>query len=384
MKKKSVLEPQRSLFDIPEDIVYFNCAYYSPLLNESRKRLIEAASAKSRPWERTAADFFTDAETIRKLASEIFGGDKDGYAIIPSASYGLSAAARAIEPQLQPGDNILLIDEEFPSTALSWQRIAAEKGINIITVPTPENGNWTRAITDRINNNIKAVSISTCHWTNGAYIDLRPVRQLCNLTGSILIIDATQSLGAMPFSVDEIKPDFLVAAGYKWLLCPYGFSIMYISEQWRNARPLEESWQARENAEDFSSLVNYSNTYMPGARRFDVGEKCTAVLPGAIAALEQIKNWGVERTANTLSGINNEIARQLNTLGFTLPNESLRCPHMFGAIMPDKYTGNLVAELKEKKIFVSQRGRSVRFAPHLYISKSDINRLLEILAELVK
>jgi selenocysteine lyase/cysteine desulfurase len=90
--------------------------------------------------------------------------------------------------------------------------------------------------------------------------------------------DATQTLAAMPFSIENVQPDFLVAAGYKWLLCPYGFSLLYVSERWRNARPLEETWLARDNAENFAALVKYSDTYIPGARKFDVGEKCTATI----------------------------------------------------------------------------------------------------------
>ncbi len=374
------IRSQRKLFDIPEDIAYFNCAYYSPQLNESQNRLLTGVSSKNHPWERTPSSFFDDAETLRKLSSEIFGGDSDGYAIVPAASYGLSTAARAIEPHLQSGDNILLIAEEFPSSVLTWKRVAQERCANLITVPTPANGNWTQGIIDKIDKSVKVVSLSTCHWTNGAYIDLVSIRQACDLTGSIMVIDATQSLGAMPFSMDQIKPDFLIAAGYKWLLCPYGFSLMYVSEQWRNSRPLEETWQARENAEDFASLVNYSDNYMSGARRFDVGEKCTpTILPGAIAALEQIKAWGVQQISETLSIINKRIATHLIQLGFQLPDDSQRCPHMFGAIIPDKYKGNLVSELREKKIFISQRGKSVRFAPHLHINDFDLIRLWETL-----
>ena len=105
----------------------------------------------------------------------------------------------------------------------------------------------------------------------------------------MLVVDASQSLGAAPFALAEIRPDFLVAAAYKWLLCPYGFAVLYVSEQWRDARPLEENWLAREHAEDFANLVRYSDAYMPGSRRFDGGQKCSStILPGAIAALEQI------------------------------------------------------------------------------------------------
>lgn len=380
-----MIQSQRKLFDIPDDIAYFNCAYNSPQLNESQKRLLSGISGKSHPWERTVSSFFDDAETIRNLASDIFGGDSDGYAIIPAASYGLSTAARAIEPQLQVGDNILLIAEEFPSNVLPWKRVAQERGVNLITVSAPENGDWTKAIIDKIDNRIKVIALSTCHWTNGAYIDLVAIRQACNKTGSIMVIDATQSLGAMSFSIDLIKPDFLVAAGYKWLLCPYGFSIMYVSEQWRNSRPLEETWLARENAKDFAALVNYSDKYMPGARRFDVGEKCTAtILPGAIAAFEQIKNWGVDQISDSLSLINKQIASHLIHLGFQLPDDSQRCPHMFGALIPNDYKGNLVSELREKKIFISQRGKSIRFAPHLHITDFDLNRLVNTMDKLTK
>ncbi|HAM99659.1 MAG TPA: aminotransferase [Marinilabiliales bacterium] len=380
-----MIQSQRQLFDIPDDIAYFNCAYNSPQLNESRKRLQSGVSAKSHPWERTASSFFDDAETIRRLASDILGGDPDGYAIIPAASYGLSTAARAIEPQLHTGDNILLIAEEFPSNVLPWKRIAQERGANLVTVPTPANGNWTQAIVDKIDVGIKVVALSTCHWTNGAYINLWAIRQACNKTGSVLVVDATQSLGAMPFSIDTIKPDFLVAAGYKWLLCPYGFSLMYVSEQWRDSRPLEETWLARENAEDFASLVNYSDKYMPGARRFDVGEKCTTtILPGAIAALEQIKAWGVQQISGSLSTINGQIASHLTELGFQLPQDSQRCPHMFGALIPADYKGNLVSELRERKIYISQRGKSIRFAPYLHITDYDIKRLLDALDDLIK
>lgn len=384
MSPAITIKSQRELFDIPEEIAYFNCAYYSPQLNESKKRLLAGVASKSHPWERTASNFFEDAEILRGLASDIFGGDSDGYAIIPAASYGLSTAARAIEPTLEKGNNILLMAEEFPSNVLPWKRISQERGVNIITVPIPADGNWTKAIINKIDNSIKVVALSTCHWTNGAYIDLVSVREACNQTGSILIIDSTQSLGAMPFSIEQIQPDFLVAAGYKWLLCPYGFSLMYVSERWRNSRPLEETWLARENAEDFASLVIYSDKYMPGARRFDVGEKCTpTILPGAVAALEQIKFWKVEQISETLSVINNKIAAHLLTLGFQLPDSSQRCPHMFGAILPESFEGNLVSKLKEKKIFISQRGKSIRFAPHLYINDYDVTRLLEAVSRLV-
>jgi len=101
--------------------------------------------SKSHPWERTPQDFFTDAETIRRSAASIFGGEPDGYAIIPSVSYGLSTAARAVEPTLGKDDSILILEEGFPSNVLPWMRVAKERGAKLITIPVPGDGNWTNA-----------------------------------------------------------------------------------------------------------------------------------------------------------------------------------------------------------------------------------------------
>lgn len=380
----SALPPQKHLFDVPATVAYFNVAYNSPLLNASRDRLLAGAVSKSHPWKRSADSFFEDADAVRRLASRLFGGDADGYAVVPAASYGCSTAARAVEPALSRGDRIVVMDEEFPSNYLPWERTARESGAELVTVPTPADGDWTRAFLPRIGQGVKVVAAGHCHWTNGALIDLEAIGEACREVGAVLALDVTQSLGAMPLDLEAVRPDFLYAAGYKWLLCPYGFGLLYVSERWRNSRPLEEGWMGRENAADFSGLLKYAPRYMGGARRFDVGEKCTpTILPGAIAALEQLQVWGVAAVAATLAQINERIAASLEELGFTLPPRHLRCPHMFGARLPERCKGNLVADLAKQDIYVSQRGNAVRFAPHLHVDPHDLHRLQAGLQEFV-
>jgi selenocysteine lyase/cysteine desulfurase len=183
----------------------------------------------------------------------------------------------------------------------------------------------------------------------------------------------------MPFDMTAVRPDFLVSAGYKWLLCPYGVGLMYVAPAWRDARPLEETWLARNNAADFTALVDYSDTYMPGARRFDVGEKCTATLPGAITALEQLQAWGVSNVARVLGQINDRIASRLEALGFTLAPSSQRCPHIVGARLPQGLTGDFVGALRAQHVFISQRGSWVRVAPHLHVTEPDVEQLFAAL-----
>jgi selenocysteine lyase/cysteine desulfurase len=379
-----LLPSQRALFDVPGDIAYFNAAYNSPLLNTARALLHAGVDTKAHPWSRSAASFFEDADTIRRLAADVFGGDADGYAVIPAASYGCSTAARAIEPQLGSGDSIVVMDEEFPSNFLPWERSARETGAEIVTVPTPADGDWTQAVLARIGAGVKVVAMGHCHWTNGAFVDLVAVGAACRAVGAVLAVDATQSWGAMPLDIAAVQPDFLYASGYKWLLCPYGFALMYVAPQWRNARPLEESWLKRHHAEDFAGLVKYVRDYAPGASRFDVGETCVpTTLPGVIAALEQLRAWSVPSVAASLARLNARIAEVLVRLGFSLPPQNLRSPHMFGAQIPARYHGNLVAELAKRRIHISQRGNAVRFAPHLHVNEADLERLEAALNEIL-
>ena len=379
-----MIPTQRHLFSVPDEVAYFNTAYNAPQLVASRERLLNGVRTKDQPWRRSASSFFEDAETIRELAAALFGGDSDGYAIVPAASYGISTAARAVEPRLARGDRILTLAREFPSNVLPWRSVARETGAVVATVPVPEDGRWTDAIVNAMDRSTKVVAVSPCHWTNGTRIDLEVVKRRCRDLGSVLVVDASQALGAMPISLSDLQPDFLVAAGYKWLLCPYGFALLYVAEPWRNARPLEESWLARENVSDFTTLVDCAETYQAGARRFDVGEKCTpTILPGAIAALEQLRAWGVDSIEQTLGAMTSRIAERLSELGFEVPSPDLRCPHLFGARVPGTIRAGMVADLAAINIFISQRGDALRFSPHLHVNEHDVKRLLDAVEVMV-
>lgn len=375
----------RDLFEIPDGIAYFNTAYNSPLLRSSREALEAAAAAKLRPWERSAANFFDDAETARALCADLFGGTSDDYAVIPAASYGISTAARILEAKIHPGDSILVMEKEFPSNVLPWRRVAAERAASILTVATPSGGDWTSAILENLDSSVRVASLSACHWTDGASVDLVTIATACRQYGTALILDLTQSLGAMPFDLQDVRPDFMIAAGYKWLLCPYGFGIMYVAPQWHGERPLEETWLARANAGNFARLVDYCDEYRAGARRFDVGETCvTTVLPGAIAALEQIHSWGIGSIFELLCRMNSLIIERIEPLGFRLLPLDFRCGHMFGVGFPMGTAADAIGMLSSKSVHLSLRGDAIRISPHLHVSEADIDQLVSALAGLVR
>jgi len=89
----------------------------------------------------------------------------------------------------------------------------------------------------------------------------------------------------------------------------------------------EENWVNRDGSEDFSRLVDYTDEYRPGARRFDVGARTNfGLVPMAIAATEQLLEWGVAEIASSLQAVTDEIALRAAVLGFDVPDSGRRGP----------------------------------------------------------
>jgi selenocysteine lyase/cysteine desulfurase len=373
-----VLGPQRELFEIPEDIAYLNCAYMSPQLRTVRAVGEEAVARKSRPWEISPRDFFESSEKARRLFAQLVGGDAEGVAIIPSVSYGMAVATTNVS--LKTGQNVVVLDEQFPSNVYPWRELAKRTGAEIVTVPRPVGQDWTSAVLERVHERTAIVAVPNCHWTDGSILDLVRTGERAREVGAALVVDATQSLGAYPLDVSEVQPDYLVSAAYKWLLGPYSFGFLYVSEAYREAVPIEHNWISREGSENFARLVEYTDAYAPGARRYDVGERSNFVLlPMAIEALRQILAWGVENIAASLRVLTDCIEEEAKKLGVEAVPKSVRAGHMIGLGLGPEAPEDLAIRLAEENVFVSVRGHNLRVSPHLYNTERDVGRLFDSL-----
>src|SRR5215216_1333998 len=372
------LGSQRDLFEVPKDIVYLNCAYMSPQLRPAREIGEMAVSRKSRPWEITPDDFFEDAEEVRGLFARLVGGDVDGVAIIPSVSYGISVAAANVP--VREGQKIVILEDQFPSNVYAWGELAERRGARLVTVPRPEDFDWTRALLEEIDADTAVVTVPNCHWTDGSLIELARVGEGVREAGAALVVDGIQSLGAYPFDVSEVRPDFLVASSYKWLLGPYSVGFMHVGEKYREGKPIEHNWINRRGSQDFSGLVAYQDAFQPGARRYDVGERSNfALLPMAAKALRQLIDWDVENISETIGTLTDLIEEKAEELGIAAIPKERRARHMIGLMLGPDAPDDLASRLTTHNVFVSVRGESVRVSPHLYNTEEDVNRLFEIL-----
>ena len=156
---------QRHLFDIPDDIFYLNCAFWSPFLKEAREAGIRGIDKKLSPWERGSQEFFDEAEEARQLFAETVGALTDAVAIIPSASYGLTIASENLP--IQKGQKIVLLEEQFPSNVYPWREKAKQSGAVIETLPRPKDLDWTTVLWNAIDEQTAVVTVPHGHWMDG-------------------------------------------------------------------------------------------------------------------------------------------------------------------------------------------------------------------------
>ena len=373
------LGEQRGLFEIPEEVAYLNCAYMSPQLRSAREVGERAVARKSRPWEITPRDFFEDCEKSRQLFARLVGGEADGVALVPSVSYGIAVAAANVP--VREGQKILILEDQFPSNVYSWRELAQHSGANLVTVARPADHDWTSAVLAHLDENTAVVAVPNCHWTDGSLLDLASIGERAREAGAALVVDGIQSLGAHPFDARQVRPDFLAASAYKWLLGPYGVGFLYVGEEWREGTPIEHNWINRRGSDDFSRLVGYQDAFQPGARRYDVGERSNfALLPMANEALRQILHWGVENVSATIGVLTALVEREAKDRGVEAIPAKMRARHMIGLKHGSGSPEDLAAQLAAQNVFVSVRGETVRVSPHLYNTEEDINRLFAALS----
>jgi selenocysteine lyase/cysteine desulfurase len=377
-----MLTNQKEKFRLPENVTYLNGAYMSPTLKSVEKIGHEAISQKCFPYEVGAKDFFIHSENLKKqFASFIEVPDYQNIAIIPSVSYGMANVANNVP--LKNNDEIIIVDEQFPSNVYVWQKVAQKNNASIKIIKPPatfeKRGEvWNQRIIDAINDKTKVVTLGPLHWADGTLFDLKAIREKTRLHNALLIIDGSQSVGALPFSVKEIEPDALVVVAYKWLLGPYSFGMAYYSDYFNDGEPIENNWINRFNSEDFSGLVNYESRYQPKAGRYNMGEYSNFVnTPMLAKSLEQLEEWNPQQIQEYCHEISKKAISELRELGCFIEEDRYRAKHLFGVYLPKHIDlDKLKSKFKEQNIFVSFRGEAIRVSCNVYNDEGDFQRLV--------
>lgn len=335
------------------------------------------------PTSITASDFFDEADAVReRFATLVSAPSPERVALIPAASYAVATCAQNLD--LRAGQNVVTLHEQFPGNVYTWRALRERAGIELRTIEpidSPRGQSWNDRILEAIDGDTAVVAIGAIHWTDGTVFDLETIGRRCREVGAALIIDGTQSVGALPIDVQAVQPDALITAAYKWLMGPYSIGCAYYGPRFDGGRPLEETWIARKGSEDFAGLVDYQDEYQPGAIRYDVGERSNfALMPMLLESLEMVLEWGPERIQEYVRTLTAPLIEMAVGAGYAIEEDRWRSGHLFGLRVPDHIDiEDVKRRCAARSVSVSQRGNSIRVAPHVYNTPEDVAALQEAL-----
>jgi selenocysteine lyase/cysteine desulfurase len=365
-----------------EDATYLNLAGQSPMPKVAHRAVLAALEWKKFPQRIPDTAFFDVPNRLRASLAKLIGAKPEDIALTSGASTGMSAVAYGLK--WHAGDEILTARGEFPLQYSTWKPMEEREGLKLNIVSPSDRfltaGDVIAALTPKT----RLVSISLVRFDNGVLLDAARIAAACHAQGALLLLDVSQACGAVPIDVQTLGVDFLVSAGYKFLLGPFGTGFFWARpELVASMRPGPFYWMAGKGAENFATLNFADPQPAPGAKRWDVAETANYFNH---AALDASVDFVLRAGPATVAAHNRNL---IDLLYERLPKDRCiptspldaadRGPYAcFAARAPEK-TAALYDRLRKENVIVSLREGNIRVSPYLFNTERDIDRLISVI-----
>ena len=367
-----------------EDATYLNVSGQSPMPKVSIRAAQAALEAKKNPHHKADSTFYEVPNRLRGSLARLIGGKPEEIALTTGATSGAEAVAHGLT--WKPGDEVITAKSEFPLQYTVWKPMEEREGIQVKVVGP--RGRFLNAddLIAAMTPRTKLISVSHVRFDDGSRLDAPRLAAACHAQGALLLLDVSQCCGALPMDVNELGADFIVSAGYKWLLSPFGTGFFWIKhEHLSMVQPAPFYWMALPGSENFSALKFDDPKPAHNAKRWDAPEWASYYnlnLVAMDASVEFVSRFGPE----TVFAHNRKL---IDFLFERLPKDrcvpaspldaAQRGPYgCFAARTPEK-TAELYQLLRKENVVVSLREGNIRVAPHLFNSERDIDRLISVI-----
>ena len=311
---------------------------------------------------------------LHQVASRLINAVPEDIAAGSSATELLCSLAWAISPSKD--QNVVSTEIVFPSTVYPWQRVASSTGCEIRLAKEKDNFIHINEIITLIDQHTAVVCISHVEYGNGQTFDLHLLAEAAHEHGALLVVDATQSAGAIPIDVQACPVDALISGAYKWLCGPFGAAFMYLAPHLQTK--LEPGLVGFRSHKNMWELDASRIDYPQSAQKFEFSTMAFGCAVGLTRAINFLNDVGVENIFQYNRQLADRLIEGLQTRGavITSPLEDKSRSSIVRAHFENIGSNKIIQSLKRAGVFVSRRGDSIRFSPHLYNSMSDIDKAL--------
>lgn len=362
-----------------EDAAYLNTAAQGVLPRVSLRAAQAALEWKKFPHRMPETLYFGLPNRIRASIAKLIGAKPEEIAITTGATGGLAAVANGLE--WRPDDEVIVARGEFPAHFTAWMPIEAQGRLKLRVIAPRGRFITADDFVAAIGPKTRLISASLVRFDDGSLLDAARVAKACHDAGALLLLDASQCAGAIPMDVAALGADFIAAAGYKWLLGPYGTGFF-----WARGELIEQMrvgpfyWMALEGADKFHTLSLEQLKLAPGARRWDSPETASFFNLSALdASLEFLLRVGPETVEAHNRGLIGQMFERLprdRCVAASPPEPERRGPYACFAARSAEKTAALFEKLRQANLIVSLREGNLRISPHLYNTERDIDKLI--------
>jgi selenocysteine lyase/cysteine desulfurase len=359
---------------------WFNTAHQGPLPRVAVAATQYAAQLKAAPHLIRDDDFGDVPERMRTMLAELVGGSPEQIVLGNSTSYGLHLIANGLD--WHDGDEVLTIDGDYPATVLPWRRLEP-LGVRVRAV-RPEAGLLTPGqLTAEIGPRTQLVAVTWVDSFTGRTLDLGGLAEVCRRAGVLLIVNASQALGARPIDVAVTPVDAVVCCGYKWLCGPYGTGFAWLHPDLLDRlRPQQAYWLAMQAGRGLDEMRGTTVRDDLGVRAFDVF--CPAAFASTlpwIAALPLFLDTGVGAIADHDQRLVERLLGGLDTGQYELisPRTGPARSTLIVLARRDGSTNARHQRLAEAGVDAAYREGNLRLSVHLFNTATEIDRALDLL-----
>lgn len=369
-------------FPHQRDGVYLNHAASAPMPARTSRAVRAYADDRERLFSlyQTGTQDYDIAVLQRKVAS-LLSAPSERVTFVPTTTDAIAGAINSID--WRSGDNIVVPANEFPGVLYPCLHLAP-RGVEARIVPVEAHADLDRVLA-AIDGRTRAVAISHVHWQTGHRLDLNALGAACRARGVLSIVDAIQSVGAVPVDLSKADVDVLTAGAYKWMMGMPGTAVLYVSPQFL-ARTIPDRAGHSGMAVGNTAVTGTPRIeWAADARRFQVGGPINAALIALEHSVDLLLEIGVPAIFAHISTVIDHLTANAARAGLELKSD-VRPQHRSSFL--NVSTGSLARDERLTKALIAQgvivgvRGPGIRVAPHLHNSTDDIDRFLTLARDL--
>ena len=367
------LDELRQEFPLTEELTYLDHAATSPLPTRTRAamtRFIEARRFVRRVWE----EYEPLDQDLRQALGQLVNASPEEIAFVQNTAEGINIAAHAIP--FQPGDNVIFCDMEYPANVYPWMNLERH-GVEARIVPHREGGLALDDLEAHVDQRTRVVAVSSVEFLSGFRNDLKSIGELCKARGIYFVVDGIQSLGVIPLDVRECQIDMLSCGGPKWLMGPCGLGFLFCRKEL--IEEMIPPYAGATSVVDFLNFRDYDLTFLPDARRFEVGTSNLVGMVGLLASVNLLLEVGIEEIQRWTRHLTDVLIEDLQERGYQIAS-CLRPEHRSAIVsFPTPDVQADYERLIANKVIVSLRENYIRVSPHCYNTEEEVLRVGQVL-----